>query len=168
MLQNSAVHKCLKILKDPERNFICNWTEGQQRHFHAIVIELVLGSDVNSHFDLLTRFQIRVMASNERGVSGQDAATFLKNQDRATRLLVLQMAMTCAIQGTILLPLAVHKKWVERLQREHHLQGDEEQSLGIPTTPLMDREKDGIASMKAQVRGISPAFLSSFFQEISL
>ena len=160
MLQNSAVNKCLTILSNPRCNFICNWTETQQRHFHAMVIELVLGSDINSHFDLLTRFQMRVAATvtnsraNEHGFGALTAPRYMQQQDRVTRLIVLQLAMTCAMHGTALLPLRSHQRWTEMLQQEHFAQGDEEEELGLQVTPLMDRRKQGICSPLNQVHTV--------------
>jgi len=38
----------------------------------------------------------------------------------------------------------VHLKWVQALEEEFFLQGDREKESGLPVSPLMDREKNGI------------------------
>lgn len=52
-----------------------------------------------------------------------------------------QVALKCADVGHLALPEQQHRMWVERLQEELYLQGDQERALGIPISALMDRTK---------------------------
>ena len=53
----------------------------------------------------------------------------------------VQVALKCADVGHLALPTRTHKLWVERLQEEFFLQGDEERKKGMPISALMDRHK---------------------------
>eukprot|EP00873_Tetraselmis_striata_P013522 jgi/Tetstr1/433786/TSEL_002412.t1 len=57
--QNNSIRECMATLRDPECNFIEAWSEEEQHEFRCNVIQLVLGSDLDMHFELLTRFQMR-------------------------------------------------------------------------------------------------------------
>eukprot|EP00873_Tetraselmis_striata_P026539 jgi/Tetstr1/446803/TSEL_034283.t1 len=148
--ENNAVHVALNILRDPKCNFIESWTEDEQHEFRSTVIQLVLGSDTDSHFELFTRFQMRVNTGTE-GYSGSLAAAFYRGCDHKTRLLILQLVVVCAMHGDAVLPFEVHKKWVQMKQDELFGQGDEELQLGLPISGLMDRQRPGIADRTAQV-----------------
>ncbi len=65
-------------------------------------------------------------------------------------LLSLQMALKCADLGHVAAPLPLHLKWVQALEHEFFLQGDRERALGLPVSPLCDRNTEGV--FKSQVR----------------
>jgi len=148
--ENNSLYACLNVLRDPKCNFIEAWSEEEQREFKSTLIELVLGSDTDSHFELLTRFQMRVNTETE-GYGGILASRFFGSCDRRTRLLVLQLAIVCGLHGDAVLPFEVHKKWVQLKQDEYFEQGDEEHALGLPISGLMDRSRPGVADPKTQV-----------------
>ena len=60
-----------------------------------------------------------------------------------------QVALKCADLGHLSSPKAVHLRWVQALEEEFFLQGDNEKQNGLSVSPLMDRDKNGIT--KSQV-----------------
>jgi hypothetical protein len=140
----------MAILRDPECNFIEAWSEEEQHEFRGSVIQLVLGSDMDMHFELLTRFQMRVNTETG-GYGGVLASKFFSGCDRRTRLLILQLVVACARHGDPLLPHEVHKKWVKLKEEECFEQGDEELKLGLPVSGLSDRSQPGISDPRTQV-----------------
>jgi hypothetical protein len=160
--ENNSLYACLNVLRDPKCNFIEAWSEEEQREFKSTLIELVLGSDTDSHFELLTRFQMRVNTETE-GYGGILASRFFGSCDRRTRLLVLQLAIVCGLHGDAVLPFEVHKKWVQLKQDEYFEQGDEEHALGLPISGLMDRSRPGVADPKTQARSLGRRLLRFFF-----
>jgi len=64
--------------------------------------------------------------------------------DEEGKLLVWKLALKCADLGHLSSPRAVHRKWVQLLEEEMFRQGDREQALGYPVSPLMDRRKAGV------------------------
>lgn len=61
----------------------------------------------------------------------------------------VQMALKCADLGHLAASWGVHQKWVAGLEEELFRQGDLEQQLGLPISPLMDRSKGGITKSQA-------------------
>ncbi|GIM01922.1 hypothetical protein Vretimale_6637 [Volvox reticuliferus] len=69
--------------------------------------------------------------------------------DEAERTLSLQIFLKAADLGHLGEELGVHQRWVRSLEEEFFLQGDKEQQLGLPISPLFDRSKQGVS--KSQV-----------------
>lgn len=90
-----------------------------------------------------------------------EAGHWMVGQNRMTRIMVLELAMVCAVEGCALMPFKQHTMWVAQREAEHFEQGDEEVELGLLVTPLMSRSKPGISSPINQVRLISPGRPSS-------
>lgn len=62
-------------------------------------------------------------------------------RNASLQFLVLQMALKCADLGHLAQPAELHRVWVNNLQEEFFLQGDQERQAGLPVSALMDREK---------------------------
>merc|ERR1712151_685704 len=62
---------------------------------------------------------------------------------------LLCVVMKAADLGHTALPWRQHTKWVERLEAELFAQGDQEKSLGLPVSFLMDREKPGASATQS-------------------
>ncbi|GLC59059.1 hypothetical protein PLESTB_001439000 [Pleodorina starrii] len=69
--------------------------------------------------------------------------------DDSERLLSLQVALKVADLGHLAEQMEVHKRWLAALEAEFFLQGDLERQMGLPISPLFDREKQGVS--KSQV-----------------
>jgi len=65
--------------------------------------------------------------------------------DEELRVMCWKMALKCADLGHLAAPWNVHTQFVKALEEEMFRQGDLEKSRGYPVSPLMDRDKDGIA-----------------------
>ncbi|GAX75319.1 hypothetical protein CEUSTIGMA_g2764.t1 [Chlamydomonas eustigma] len=63
-----------------------------------------------------------------------------KAWDDDSRLLAMQMLLKTADLGHMAGPLNAHQIWVQKLEKEMFKQGDEERALGLPVSPLMDRD----------------------------
>jgi len=161
--QNNSVQLCMAMLRDPECNFIEAWSEEEQHEFRGSVIQLVLGSDMDMHFELLTRFQMRVNTETG-GYGGVLASKFFSGCDRRTRLLILQLVVACARHGDPLLPHEVHKKWVKLKEEEYFEQGDEELKLGLPVSGLSDRSQPGISDPRTQIGWFDIIVIPTFQQ----
>ncbi|GLC47046.1 hypothetical protein PLESTM_002012800 [Pleodorina starrii] len=77
------------------------------------------------------------------------AAAALAPLDDSERLLSLQVALKVADLGHLAEQMEVHKRWLAALEAEFFLQGDLERQMGLPISPLFDREKQGVS--KSQV-----------------
>jgi hypothetical protein len=70
-------------------------------------------------------------------------------KDETERILSLQIALKVADLGHLAEALPVHQRWVKCLETEFFRQGDREKAVGIPISPLFDRDKPGVT--KSQV-----------------
>mmetsp|Transcript_10762 Transcript_10762/g.33025 ORF Transcript_10762/g.33025 Transcript_10762/m.33025 type:complete len:972 (-) Transcript_10762:1208-4123(-) len=105
------------------------------------IIQCILGTDMSFHFELLSKFKTLV-ASNL--VNGQ---LTLENEDDL--LLLLRMVLHSADIANPTKPWESAFLWASLLLDEFFKQGDEEQRLNLPVSPLMDREKIKLSRMSA-------------------
>ena len=64
---------------------------------------------------------------------------------------LLQVALKCSDLSHLACTPEVHGQWVGKLSEEFFQQGDQEQALGLPISPLMDRTKTTECMAKSQV-----------------
>lgn len=108
-------------------------------------INQILGTDMKKHFDILSRFQAAfrspamVTGSLQNSRQPVDWDT-VKAEDKT---LVHQMVIKCADIGHLAADHNTHRRWSYKLEEEFFRQGDREQALGLPISPLMDREQQG-------------------------
>ncbi|GAX79134.1 hypothetical protein CEUSTIGMA_g6574.t1 [Chlamydomonas eustigma] len=84
-------------------------------------------------------------------------------KDDGEKLLCLQVALKVADIGSILRPKHVAIKSIDGLEEESFRQGDKERELGLPVTPLFDRDKHGVSrAQKGFIDFIAMPLLRSF------
>jgi len=153
--ENYSLREAMTRLKDKHHNFLSALTGSHttasweiSKYFRELVIQMVLGTEMARHFDVLGQFQtqeansphLRIMKAPERWVA----------MNEHQRLLTLQMALKVADLGHCALPLDQHIEWVKRLEEELFVQGDEERRLGLAISPLMDRRLPGVSAPESQ------------------
>ena len=62
----------------------------------------------------------------------------------------MQMLLKCADIGHLAAAPCLHQRWAYQLEEEFFRQGDQERGLGLPVSPLMDRNLRG-GMTKSQV-----------------
>jgi hypothetical protein len=60
------------------------------------------------------------------------------------RRLLCNMALHCADLGNPAKKFAISQQWLERVTTEFYQQGDKERNMGLPISPMMDRNKPQI------------------------
>eukprot|EP00736_Rhodelphis_marinus_P004401 Rmarinus@m.17565 len=105
----------------------------ERLRLRSLIIRLVLGTDMASHYELTTRLQ--TLAASSIDVSDSEMRAFL-----------LSVALKCADLGHCAAPPEYHRKWSVRVMAEFFYQGDQERLLGMPVSSLMDREKTNAQS----------------------
>ncbi|KAG2451386.1 hypothetical protein HYH02_003987 [Chlamydomonas schloesseri] len=98
-----------------------------------------------------------VIDGADQDVAGAEAAASFdllgtfdpKPLDDTERTLTLQIMLKAADLGHLGEDVEVHQRWVRALEEEFFRQGDKEQALGLPISPLFDRTKQGVS--KSQV-----------------
>lgn len=102
------------------------------------MITLILSTDVSKHMEDLSALRLRLQAEN-----------FDPVRDSGDQQKCLTMFIRAADLGHSAKPLQLHQDWSNRVIQEFHDQGDEEKRLGIPVSPLCDR--DGFDMPASQV-----------------
>jgi len=123
--------------------------------FRAAIIDHILATDMAHHFDLLAKFRVRA-ASEEFESSG----------DSQNRRLLCNALMKAADLSHSALPWDLHEAWSLCVAREFFAQGDEEDRLGMPISPLCDR-REGIAGLGKSQQGFITLICLPLYTELA-
>ncbi|BDA49607.1 probable cAMP-specific 3',5'-cyclic phosphodiesterase 4C at C-terminar half [Coccomyxa sp. Obi] len=150
-------------------NFLVHKSNKEQRGFRALLMDMVLATDMKQHFALISRFKTLIThspAAITPGSSGNHEVEDLRHADSLHGLVQLSSRMqaikstkppTAAIrlphelseaQRTLVFQILL-KKWLDGLEQEFFAQGDLEKRLGLPITPFMDRSLPGVSTCQA-------------------
>ena len=139
-LENHHISSAWRLLLLPECNFLGDLKEDVYRGIRDMTIDLVLSTDMQHHFSIMSRF--KRSASHSRGAESTNSSKEML-EDSTSRL-VQQMIVKVADLSHVAAPTEQHRKWVALLQEEHWRQGDLERSLGMRVSHMMNREGGGI------------------------
>uniref|UniRef100_A0A061SBX9 Phosphodiesterase n=1 Tax=Tetraselmis sp. GSL018 TaxID=582737 RepID=A0A061SBX9_9CHLO len=156
VLENHSIWVALEAMKDGPHGFLDDWGRDHphlSKLLRNLIIEMVLATDMKHHFELLSKFKMRVHPLRSKGTGN------LLPGDSQQILLTLQIAIKCADLGHTAANLDIHKEWCRRLEEEFFRQGDLEREMGLPLSPLMDRFKPGVTNPKQSI---------GFFEVIAL
>lgn len=139
VLENYHVSRAFKILSgDPEANLLAALDTEQFVRVRKDMIDAVLGTDMAHHFcqvETLKTFVERL---------DRDPADWRAEPGSLPALLAMVLhAADIANPGK---RLDLSDRWTELLQKEFFQQGDEEKRLGLPISPLCDRDSVRFAS----------------------
>ncbi|KAL0039442.1 hypothetical protein WJX79_008577 [Trebouxia sp. C0005] len=151
-LENHHLAAAVRHIFDPELAFLpLNFARSENLlMLRSTCINMVLGTDMKKHFDIMSRFQAafkRAPPSSAADLSLQSASASpvqdwesIKPEDKT---LVHQMVLKCADIGHLAADIHTHKRWAFQLEEEFFRQGDREKECGLPVSPLMDRTLQG-------------------------
>ncbi|GAX78545.1 hypothetical protein CEUSTIGMA_g5985.t1 [Chlamydomonas eustigma] len=172
-MENHHLAASFLLLHGDALNFLHGMTTKLKAKLRKRIISLVMATDMKQHVILLSSFEAKIIAANlKRGMPRtSDAQKLLLQQgpmvsgneelltdsmswhsgghvpvmamDEDFQDLVLKMSIKCADLSFMISSWDVHKEWVKRQEHEFLLQGDQERRLGLPVSPLMDRNKEG-------------------------
>ncbi|XP_066986491.1 cGMP-inhibited 3',5'-cyclic phosphodiesterase 3A-like isoform X5 [Macrobrachium rosenbergii] len=127
------------FLSKPEFNFLCHLDRAEFKRFRFLVIEAILATDLKRHFEILAEFNAK---ANEPDAPGLDW------NSETDRLLALQMCIKLADINGPCKALDIHTQWTARIAEEFYEQGDEEEALGLPISPYMDRTNPQLSKLQ--------------------
>ncbi|TRZ17908.1 hypothetical protein HGM15179_009201 [Zosterops borbonicus] len=129
VLENHHVSAAYRLLQDDEEmNILSNLSKDDWREFRALVIEMVLATDMSCHFQ-----QIKAMKNALQQPEGID-------KPKALSLLLHTADISHPAKDWDL-----HHRWTMCLLEEFFRQGDKEAELGLPFSPLCDRKSTMVA-----------------------
>ncbi|PFH32418.1 3'5'-cyclic nucleotide phosphodiesterase domain-containing protein [Besnoitia besnoiti] len=130
ILENFHAALTFRILSSEDSNIVENTAPEFYRSVRALMIDLILATDMKSHFDFVTRVRTR-----------RKSPEFNVLQNIEDQCLMSEACMRAADIGHGLVNWEEHYEWSMRVTVEFYLQGDEEKRLGLPTSPLCDRDQ---------------------------
>uniref|UniRef100_A0A914ULD8 Phosphodiesterase n=1 Tax=Plectus sambesii TaxID=2011161 RepID=A0A914ULD8_9BILA len=128
VLENHHVSSCFRLMKETDKNILEHLTREEFREFRNMVIEIVLATDMSTHF-----VQIKTMKNMLSLPEGID-------KNKALCLIV----HACDISHPAK-PWPLHEQWTQGVLEEFFRQGDLEASMGLPYSPLCDRHTTHVA-----------------------
>ncbi|XP_030229568.1 calcium/calmodulin-dependent 3',5'-cyclic nucleotide phosphodiesterase 1B isoform X2 [Gadus morhua] len=117
-----------RLLQDDRMNIFVNLTREEWMELRSLVIEMVLSTDMTSHL-----LQVKDMKS------------CLQQQERINKPKALSLLLHTADISHPSKPWALHSRWTKALMEEFFRQGDREAELGLPFSPLCDRNTTLVA-----------------------
>ena len=136
VLENHHVAAAFKLLKLKELDWTKTMDHDDYKDLRETVIQMVLGTDMRSHFEHLTKFKSKL--------AGDGFAN--ANLERKDTRLLMTMALHAADISNPAKPQPIATAWARRSMEEFFRQGDRELDLGIPVSPFMDRSKVPLAA----------------------
>ncbi|XP_049340802.1 dual specificity calcium/calmodulin-dependent 3',5'-cyclic nucleotide phosphodiesterase 1A isoform X2 [Astyanax mexicanus] len=128
VLENHHVSAAYRLMQEDEMNILVNLNKDDWRELRTLVIEMVMSTDMSCHFQ-----QIKTMRNSLQQPEGIDKA-------KALSLMLHAADISHPAKGWNL-----HYRWTQALMEEFFRQGDKEEELGLPFSPLCDRKATMIA-----------------------
>ncbi|XP_046880483.1 calcium/calmodulin-dependent 3',5'-cyclic nucleotide phosphodiesterase 1C [Hypomesus transpacificus] len=129
VLENHHVSAAYRLLQDDdEMNILYNLSKDDWRELRALVVEMVLATDMSCHFQ-----QIKAMKN------------FLLQPEAIDKPKALSLLLHTADISHPAKNWDLHHRWTTSLLEEFFRQGDKEAELGLPFSPLCDRKSTMVA-----------------------
>jgi hypothetical protein len=129
VLENHHISAAFRVLKDDECNILQNLSRDEYRELRTLIIDMVLATDMSFHFQQL---------KNMKNLLTLDAPQVDKSK-------ALSLVLHCCDISHPAKRWDIHHKWTMLLLEEFFRQGDLERELGLPFSPLCDRNNTLVA-----------------------
>eukprot|EP00357_Protocruzia_adherens_P011262 CAMPEP_0115014074 /NCGR_PEP_ID=MMETSP0216-20121206/25826_1 /TAXON_ID=223996 /ORGANISM="Protocruzia adherens, Strain Boccale" /LENGTH=827 /DNA_ID=CAMNT_0002383673 /DNA_START=24 /DNA_END=2507 /DNA_ORIENTATION=- len=151
VLENFHVAAAYKLLHHDSSNIFSGLNVETYNRVRAMIISMVLSTDMARHFSELNQFKARIQ-SQEFNMAGKD------------RQMVMNILLHACDIGTPAKPFEVSARWTKRIYEEFFRQGDRERQQNLEVGPLMDRFSVNVAKSQA---GFIDAIAYPLFKQIS-
>ncbi|XP_076664152.1 dual specificity calcium/calmodulin-dependent 3',5'-cyclic nucleotide phosphodiesterase 1 isoform X4 [Andrena cerasifolii] len=129
VLENHHISASFRILKEDESNILQNLSREEFREFRSLVIDMVLATDMSFHFQQLKNMK-NILSLAEPSVDKSKAVS---------------LVLHCCDISHPAKRWDLHHRWTMQLLEEFFRQGDKERALGLPFSPLCDRNNTLVA-----------------------
>ncbi|XP_037958873.1 calcium/calmodulin-dependent 3',5'-cyclic nucleotide phosphodiesterase 1A [Teleopsis dalmanni] len=129
VLENHHISAAFRVLRDDECNILSNLSREEYRELRTLIIDMVLSTDMSFHFQQL---------KNMRNLLTLNEATVDKSK-------ALSLVLHCCDISHPAKRWNLHHRWTMLLLEEFFRQGDLERELGLPFSPLCDRNNTLVA-----------------------
>lgn len=129
VLENHHISASFRILREDECNILQNLSREEFREFRSLVIDMVLATDMSFHFQQLKNMK-NILSLAEPSVDKSKAVS---------------LVLHCCDISHPAKRWDLHHRWTMQLLEEFFRQGDKEKTLGLPFSPLCDRNNTLVA-----------------------
>ncbi|XP_048508996.1 dual specificity calcium/calmodulin-dependent 3',5'-cyclic nucleotide phosphodiesterase 1 isoform X7 [Athalia rosae] len=129
VLENHHISASFRILREEDCNILQNLSREEFREFRSLVIDMVLATDMSFHFQQLKNMK-NLLSLTEPTVDKSKAVS---------------LVLHCCDISHPAKRWDLHHKWTMQLLEEFFRQGDKERALGLPFSPLCDRNNTLVA-----------------------
>ncbi|XP_049829380.1 dual specificity calcium/calmodulin-dependent 3',5'-cyclic nucleotide phosphodiesterase 1-like isoform X1 [Schistocerca gregaria] len=129
VLENHHISASFRVMRDEECNILQNLSREEFREFRTLVIDMVLATDMSFHFQQLKNMR-NLLTLAEASVDKSKA---------------LSLVLHCCDISHPAKRWDLHHRWTSQLLEEFFRQGDKERELGLPFSPLCDRNNTLVA-----------------------
>ncbi|XP_015183310.1 PREDICTED: calcium/calmodulin-dependent 3',5'-cyclic nucleotide phosphodiesterase 1A-like isoform X7 [Polistes dominula] len=129
VLENHHTSASFRILREDECNILQNLSREEYREFRSLVIDMVLATDMSYHFQQLKNMK-NLLSLAEPSVDKSKAVS---------------LVLHCCDISHPAKRWDLHHRWTTQLLEEFFRQGDKERELGLPFSPLCDRNNTLVA-----------------------
>lgn len=129
VLENHHISAAFRVLKDDDCNILQNLSRDEYRELRTLIIDMVLATDMSFHFQQLKNMK-NLLTLSEPIVDKSKA---------------LSLVLHCCDISHPAKKWDLHHKWTMLLLEEFFRQGDLERELGLPFSPLCDRNNTLVA-----------------------
>lgn len=129
VLENHHISAAFRVLKEDDCNILQNLSRDEFRELRTLIIDMVLATDMSFHFQQLKNMR-NLLTLAEPSVDKSKA---------------LSLVLHCCDISHPAKKWDLHHKWTMLLLEEFFRQGDLEQELGLPFSPLCDRNNTLVA-----------------------
>ncbi|XP_048880049.1 dual specificity calcium/calmodulin-dependent 3',5'-cyclic nucleotide phosphodiesterase 1B-like isoform X1 [Brienomyrus brachyistius] len=126
--ESHHVSAAFRLLQDESMNIFTNLSREEWMELRALVIEMVLATDMSYHLQ-----QVKALKA------------CLQQPEGIEKPKVLSLLLHTADISHPTKPWALHSRWTKALMEEFFRQGDKEEELGLPLSPLCDRKNTLVA-----------------------
>ena len=141
VLENHHLAASFTSLLRPEYNFLKAWGRKEYAEFRALVVKLVLMTDLSKHFEF-----VEDLKASEAGSLMPPPPSIMSNTCSEQEVLDVTRVLTVGIKmadlGHTIKPFTLHERWSRLITEEFHALGDAERAAGLPISTLCDRHKD--------------------------
>ncbi|KAH9516888.1 cAMP-specific 3',5'-cyclic phosphodiesterase 7B [Dermatophagoides farinae] len=117
-----------------ESHIFDHFNEKQWKEIKFLLKNLILATDISRQSEFIHQFNNYIKLGNAFSMEKKEHKYF-----------ILQIALKCADLGNPCRPWKISQRWSEQICNEFYRQGDFEKLLGLPVTPMCDRNSTTIS-----------------------
>lgn len=129
VLENHHISAAFRVINEDDCNVLGNLSKEEYRELRTLVIDMVLATDMSYHFQQLKNMK-NLLTLPEPAVDKSKA---------------LALVLHCCDISHPAKKWSIHNRWTKLLLEEFFRQGDLELELGLPYSPLCDRNNTLVA-----------------------